>query len=76
MIWPFLGESPPLQETIRHDDNTTPTGVAGQLQCGALILLILLGEVDCCNNLMTLHIPNNFLGSLVVYPLFSVMSCP
>ena len=55
----------PLQETVKHDDNTIPTGVAGQLQCGALILLTLLGEVDCCYNLMTLHIANNFLGSLV-----------
>jgi hypothetical protein len=55
----------PLQETDKHDDNTTPTGVAGQLQRGGFILLTLLGEVDCCYNLMTFHIPNHFLGSLV-----------
>ena len=42
-----------------------PTGVAGQLQYAALILLTLFGEVDCCYNLMTLHIPNHFHGSLV-----------
>ena len=30
----------------RHGDNASPTGVAGQLHCGALILLTLLGEVD------------------------------
>ena len=39
--------------------------VARQLQCGALILFTLLSKVDCCYNLMTLHIPNHFLGSLV-----------
>ena len=61
-----------IQETVKHDYNTTPAGVAGQLQCGALFLLTLLGEVDCCCNLMTLHIPNHVLGSPEVYPLFSV----
>ena len=61
----FLERLLPLQETAKHDDNTTSTGVAGQLQCGAFILLTLHGEVDCCYNLMTLHIPNHFLGSLV-----------
>jgi hypothetical protein len=51
----FLERLLPLQETVKHDDNTTLTGVAGQLQCGALVLLTLLGEVACCYNLMTLH---------------------
>jgi hypothetical protein len=44
---------------------TPPMGVAGQLQNGALILLTLLDKVDCCYNLMTIHIPNHFLGSVV-----------
>ena len=71
LMWPFIGETP-SPAVVKHDDITTPTGVAGQLQCGALILLTLLGEVDCCYNLMTLHIPNHFLGFCRVHPLFSV----
>ena len=41
---------------LSNDDNTTPTSVAGQFQCGALILLTLLGEVDCCYNFMTSYL--------------------
>jgi hypothetical protein len=67
----FLERLVPLQETVKHD-NTPPAGVAGQLQCGALIFLTLLGEVDCCCNLMALNITKHCLGSCRVYPLFSV----
>ena len=38
-----------------------------------VLFFSLLGEVDCCYNLMTLHITNHFLGSCSVSIVFRAM---